>query len=140
MDNLNIPRTFWHALSFCMIISTVVLLFIATKASNISIEVADTKINISSAISKIELAYIKLEQEEKNFKRKVNDYNDNIAKLNNYTKQAPTSNKKSKSTIDMFNIKPLGFKQYKLEENNKAFSEIEAHIDSAKENLNNLNL
>ena len=51
MDTSNIPRIFWYSLSFCMVVTTVVLLTIAFKSSAISIEIASAKIELSSAIA-----------------------------------------------------------------------------------------
>jgi len=51
MDIKNIPTSFWHAVSFCMIVATLGLLFIAYASSSVSIEIANAKIELSSAIS-----------------------------------------------------------------------------------------
>lgn len=51
METNNIPKSFWHALSICMIATTAVLLFIAAKSSTVSIEIANTKIELSSALA-----------------------------------------------------------------------------------------
>ena len=53
MDMANIPRTFWHALSFCMVAATLGLLYIAQSSSSVSIEIANAKIELSSAISQV---------------------------------------------------------------------------------------
>ena len=51
MDTKNIPATFWYALSFCMVVATLGLLFIAYRSTTVSIEIANAKIELSSAIS-----------------------------------------------------------------------------------------
>lgn len=53
MDMTNIPRSFWHALSFCMVAATLGLLYIAQSSSSVSIEIANAKIELSSAISQV---------------------------------------------------------------------------------------
>ena len=53
MDMANIPRSFWHALSFCMVAATLGLLYIAQSSSSVSIEIANAKIELSSAISQV---------------------------------------------------------------------------------------
>ena len=69
MDSANIPKSFWHALSFCMISATLGLISIAYRASSVSIEIADAKINLSSAISEVKDIKNELEQENKNLRR-----------------------------------------------------------------------
>lgn len=49
----NLPRVFWYALSFCMVTATLGLLLIAYRASTVTIEIADAKINLSSALSAV---------------------------------------------------------------------------------------
>ena len=51
MDTASIPKVFWHALSFCMVIATLGLLIIAYQSTTISLEIANTKIELSTAIS-----------------------------------------------------------------------------------------
>jgi len=65
MDTSNIPKTFWHSLSFCMVVGTVGLLVIAYKASSVSIEIANAKIELSSAVSQTKEIKTDLEAESK---------------------------------------------------------------------------
>lgn len=51
MEKAHIPKSFWHSLSFCMVIATLGLLYIAYASSSVSIEIANAKIELSSAIS-----------------------------------------------------------------------------------------
>lgn len=51
MDISNIPKAFWYSLSFCMVVGTLGLLTIAYKASSVSIEIANAKIELQSAVS-----------------------------------------------------------------------------------------
>ncbi|MBA1145845.1 hypothetical protein H0Z60_02115 [Ectothiorhodospiraceae bacterium WFHF3C12] len=51
MDISHIPRSFWHAISFCLVTGTLGFLWIAYSATNVSLEIADAKIELSSAIA-----------------------------------------------------------------------------------------
>ncbi|MFC1685269.1 hypothetical protein ACFL0R_07370 [Pseudomonadota bacterium] len=51
MDISTIPKTFWHALSLSVLVATGGLVFIAYQSSTVSIEIANAKIQLSSAIS-----------------------------------------------------------------------------------------
>lgn len=54
MPNTDIPRSFWHAVSLCLLTTTVVLLYVAVKSSTVSIEIANAKISLNGAISETE--------------------------------------------------------------------------------------
>lgn len=51
MEVSQIPKSFWHAASFCMVVATLGLLYIAYSSSSVSIEIANAKIELSSALS-----------------------------------------------------------------------------------------
>ena len=46
----NIPGVFWYSVSCCLIIATGVLSYVALKSSSVSIEIANTKISLLSAV------------------------------------------------------------------------------------------
>lgn len=46
----SIPAVFWYSVSFCILIATCALSYAALKSSSVSIEIADTKISLLSAI------------------------------------------------------------------------------------------
>ncbi len=69
MDTANIPRIFWHSLSFCMVIATVGLLFIAYQSTTISLEIANTKIQLSTAITETKEIKSELEVENERLKK-----------------------------------------------------------------------
>ncbi len=54
MEASQIPRTFWHTVSASLLAATVVLLYIALKSTSISIEIANAKISLNTAISETE--------------------------------------------------------------------------------------
>lgn len=53
MDTSTIPRFFWISLSFCMIVATLGILAIASQSASVSIEIADAKITMSSALADV---------------------------------------------------------------------------------------
>lgn len=65
MDTSHIPKTFWHSLSFCMVVGTLGLLIIAYKASSVSFEIANAKIVLSSTISQAKEIKSELDAENK---------------------------------------------------------------------------
>jgi malate synthase len=54
MQTSQIPKTFWHTVSVSLLAATVVLLYIALRSTSISIEIANAKINLNTAISETE--------------------------------------------------------------------------------------
>ncbi|HQT27183.1 MAG TPA: hypothetical protein PLK99_11425 [Burkholderiales bacterium] len=68
METSNIPGTFWHAPSICMIVATLGLVFIAYRSSSVSIEIADAKISLNSALSTAKDIRSDLEKENESLK------------------------------------------------------------------------
>lgn len=56
MDIQHIPKTFWHALSIAILIVSSGLTYIAYRSSNVSIELANAKINLSSEVASSTIA------------------------------------------------------------------------------------
>ncbi len=71
MEISHIPKSFWHAMSFCMVAATLGLLYIAYFSSSVSIEIANAKIELSSAI-----------YQAKNIKNDLADENDRLVEAN----------------------------------------------------------
>ena len=69
MDVSNVPRTFWHAISLSIIFLTGGFLFIAYKSANVSIEIANTKINLTKAHMETKSIKELLEAEAKRLER-----------------------------------------------------------------------
>lgn len=65
MDTSHIPKTFWHSLSFCIVVGTLGIIFIAYRASSVSIEIANAKIVLSSTLSETKEIKSELEVENK---------------------------------------------------------------------------
>ena len=51
MDISNIPKTFWHALSVAVLALTFGLVAIAWRSQSVTIEIANTKVALSKAIT-----------------------------------------------------------------------------------------
>lgn len=69
MDTSNIPKAFWYSLSLCMVIATLGLLYIAYQSSSVSIEIANAKIELSSALSTTKEIKSELERENERLKQ-----------------------------------------------------------------------
>jgi len=69
MDLTNIPKSFWHSLSFAVVVATLGLVVIAYRASSVSIEIADAKIQLISAISETRDFKSALEEENQRLKK-----------------------------------------------------------------------
>jgi len=69
LDTTQIPKSFWHAVSFCMVIVTIGVLVIAYKSSSVSIEIANARIDLTSAISATRGIKSDLENENERLKR-----------------------------------------------------------------------
>lgn len=68
MDTSSIPKSFWHALSFCMVTATLGIIFIAYRSSTVSIEIANAKISLSSALGTVKDIKSELEKENERLK------------------------------------------------------------------------
>ena len=80
METSNIPRFFWISLSFCMVVATLGILGIAFQSATVSIEFADAKITMSSALADVkeiktdlELENMKLQNEKKALEKLLTD-------------------------------------------------------------------
>lgn len=76
MEATQIPKSFWHALSFCMVTATLGILYIAQSSSSVSIEIANAKIELSSAISQV-----------KDIKSELADENERLVEANKLMKE-----------------------------------------------------
>lgn len=88
MDMSNVPKSFWHSLSFCIVVATLGLLFIAYKSSSVSIEIADAKINLSSALvtakeikSDLEAENERLKKANEQFQMRISEISGELAKV-----------------------------------------------------------
>lgn len=74
---LQIPKFFWYALSVCMLSVTGGFLWIAIRASQVSVEIASTKINLANAATDLRSVYHELETRE----QELNAAKKTIAKM-----------------------------------------------------------
>lgn len=56
MDIQSIPRTFWHSISLAILIVSAGLTHVAYKSSDVSIELANAKIDLSSEVASSTIA------------------------------------------------------------------------------------
>ncbi len=91
MDTSNVPKTFWYSLSFCMVAGTIGLLFIAYRASSVSIEIANTKIELLSAVSQTKEIKAALEAESKRLSSANRLFQEKVAALEKSTKNSPSA-------------------------------------------------
>lgn len=68
MDVSGIPKIFWYSVSISIVFATFGLTIIAYHSANVSIEIANTKINLSSAITETEQIARELRQENERLK------------------------------------------------------------------------
>lgn len=66
-SGLNIPRTFWHVTSGCMVLIVLTMVFIALKSTSVSVEIADTKIQLNGTINDIAKAHEDLKAKQAEF-------------------------------------------------------------------------
>lgn len=90
MDISHIPRSFWHAISFCIVVATLGLLYLAYISNSVSIEIANAKIELSSAISQVKEVKSDLAEENE---RLVNANNTLKTKLKKLEEKAANSTK-----------------------------------------------
>ncbi len=81
MDISAIPRSFWHALSLSLLIATCGLVYIAYRSSTVSIEIANAKIQLSSAIDETKDIKSDLEKENEALLRATTELKNKIAVL-----------------------------------------------------------
>jgi len=82
MDAANIPKSFWYALSFCMIVATLGLVYIAYRSTSVSIEIADAKINLSSAFGQVQDIKANLEAENQRLIQANAELQDRLKNVN----------------------------------------------------------
>ncbi len=99
METSNIPRFFWISLSFCMVVATLGLLGIAWQSTSISIEVANTRINLSTALSDMRDIKSELELENEKLLNEKESLRDLLHDLENTSK---TSNNKPEEILQSY--------------------------------------
>lgn len=135
MDISSIPKTFWHALSLSLLIATGGLVYIAYQSSTVSIEIANAKIQLSSAITETKGIKSDLEIENKRLRQAAEELSNKILLLE---EMVASSSQPSFTAETLRKLKPLG------EENGKIptltipperFKEFDSRIEQAQQYL-----
>ncbi len=136
MDISHIPRSFWHAISLCMVSTTFGLLYIAYKSSTVSLEIANAKINLSSAISTVKDIKVNLQAENTRLVKANQELKTKIEELQDKAVKSATGisieDLKSKGILggeSSFFRKPMEFGKV------DQFQALEARIKSAEKAL-----
>lgn len=96
MDISNIPKFFWYSVSISILIATLGLTTIAYRSANVSLEIANTKINLVSAITDTEQLLSTVRKENERLKITNDDLQEKMKKLQKLTGQ-PSSPEKSQT-------------------------------------------
>lgn len=122
MDISSIPKTFWHSISLAILTGTAGMVMIAYQSSSVSIEIANAKIQLSSAItetkdikSDLQIENDKLRQATERLKQKINDLIASNSKTPSKRAEAikkfkPISGEDSK--LKLQSIPPERFKEF----------------------------
>ena len=149
MDTSNIPRVFWYALSFCMVSATLGLIFIAYKSSDISIEIADAKIQLSSALAETKEIKSQLKIENERLFEANKDLEEKLALSEELIKtpaevspaEDTTSDNRRRRALSVEEIKKYSFKNNNDSElptpeiSKERFQSIDEKIQSVQQSL-----
>jgi len=132
MNPGNLPKTFWYALSFCMVAATLGLLVIAYRASTVSIEIADAKINLSSALSDVKEVKTNLEIENEKLlsaNAELTLQLQNAGMTSGEISRAPSAVSSSKTVITTDkNLELRKNNQKALDEINKKLEQVDVYL------------
>lgn len=104
MDISSIPKTFWHALSLSVLLATGGLVYIAYQSSTVSIEIANAKIQLSSAITETKEIKSDLEVENERLRQAAEELKTKIRLLENLVSSGSPP---SVTTETLRKLKPL---------------------------------
>lgn len=131
MDTSNIPKAFWYSLSFCMVAGTLGLLLIAYRASSVSIEIANTKIELLAAISQTKEIRDNLEAESQRLASANKLFQENIDTLAKSAKASPSALRIEELTKGLRQPSPAA----RHLDYQKTFDALDVKIKSAEETL-----
>jgi len=135
MDISTIPKTFWHALSLSVLVATGGLVFIAYQSSTVSIEIANAKIQLSSAISETKGIKSDLEMENERLRQAADELKSRIQSL----EQLAASDSSSPVTAEAISkLQPLGSKSTEIKTMSippERFKEFDSRIEQAQQYL-----
>jgi hypothetical protein len=83
-----IPKFFWYALSVCALIATMGLVIIAWRSASVSIEIANAKISLSSAVEQTDQIKRELQAENERLRNAARELEQKVALLEKQTRLA----------------------------------------------------
>jgi hypothetical protein len=75
LNETGIPKFFWYTVSFVILVGSIMLLWLSYKSQSISIEVADTKIQLITSINQVEKTYETLRTHENKISERIKELN-----------------------------------------------------------------
>jgi uncharacterized protein YlxW (UPF0749 family) len=135
MDISSIPKTFWHALSLSVLIATGGLVYIAYQSSTVSIEIANAKIQLSSAITETKEIKSDLEAENERLRQAAEELKTKIRLLENLVS---SDSPPSVTTETLRKLKPLGGENAEMRALSippERFKEFDSRIEQAQQYL-----
>jgi len=135
MDISTIPRTFWHAISVSVLTATGGLVFIAYQSSTVSIEIANAKIQLSSAITETKGIKSDLEMENERLRQAAEELKTRIHTL----EQLASSGLSSSATAEAISkLQPLSSENAEIRTMSispERFKEFDTRIEQAQQYL-----
>jgi hypothetical protein len=136
----SIPKFFWYSLSIAILIVSIGLTYIAYRSSTVTIELANTKINLSSEVASSTIALNTAIDEAENVKKEAEKkYNQLFAEyeriktqLDNIKEQSITADVDTKELINKLTIKSPDLSPTMV------FKDYETSISRAQKSLKNL--
>ncbi|MCU7810838.1 MAG: hypothetical protein KZQ77_06330 [Candidatus Thiodiazotropha sp. (ex Notomyrtea botanica)] len=135
MDISSIPKTFWHALSLSVLLATGGLVYIAYQSSTVSIEIANAKIQLSSAITETKEIKSDLEVENERLRQAAEELKTKIRLLENLVSSGSPP---SVTTETLRKLKPLGGENAEIRTliiQPDRFKEFDSRIEQAQQYL-----
>jgi len=134
VDISNIPKTFWHSISIAILIATIGLTIISYKSASVSIEIANTKISLLSAIAETEKLNESLRMKNNKLK---NEYNQMIDIIKSFEKN--DSPQKKSDGLEFYNFPGLAdLKKFASDQNSisdESFGKIKSKLNELRKSL-----
>ena len=138
VNSSNIPTSFWHVLSLCIFISTVTVLYISVRSNNVSIEFANAKITLSSALSDVKIVKAQLEDKNNQLSKSISLLQNKLASIEAKVTNDPTN---KISWGDIKKITTVAGKPFVWADTSKEvlsqeeFADIDAKIQSVEKSI-----
>jgi hypothetical protein len=102
-----IPKFFWYALSVCALIATMGLVVIAWRSASVSIEIANAKISLSSAVEQTDQIKRELQAENERLRNAARELEQKVALLEKQTKLAAAGTGGKVAVPDLSDLKQV---------------------------------